>query len=353
MSKKTAPAIHFIDNDGNLHINGSKIRRHPEKPWLFSANDVRDSIKDRILKIGALRIAKADEREANNLPRGKAPKTPDAHFKEKAPSSYLKTAKLNHTLLSQYAKSIKKQAKDDLIGLCGSKRIRIRLLQLHGFEKASQMRAFILDLDITELCYTLQHGGRPETQGVWLCHQMLVDYASFLSAKFHAQVTQAFIEIASLNTEALEKRLNAVQIAKGTPERATHVQEHNLLVVECGNKHVNPAFPLNGIHTVMFGKSLEKVAKERKIKPPYNDGITVAELSVKTVAIGLTTMSMQRDVRKHIPNKEAKLIGMRAAATAVTLSSSPDAQRELDATVDKHMPAHIRARLSATANPKV
>jgi hypothetical protein len=72
VSKKTAPAIHFIDNDGNLHINGSAIRRHPEKPWLFSANDVRASIKDRILKMGAKRIQKADEREAAGEDRGRA-----------------------------------------------------------------------------------------------------------------------------------------------------------------------------------------------------------------------------------------------------------------------------------------
>ena len=346
MSKKTAPAIHFIDNDGNLHINGSAIRRHPEKPWLFSANDVRASIKDRILKIGALRIEAA--REAGE----KFAKSPNEYFNNKRPSVWLRSAKLEDKLLSEYSKQIKAQLKKDLTGLCGSRALKNALLAATAFSTIKEVKAWMRALPDTELCF-LTVNGNTANQGIWLCHQLIVDYAKFLSKKFHAQVTQAFIEIASLNTEALEKRLRSVRIAKGTPERATHVQEHNLLVVECGNKHVNPAFPLNGIHTVMFGKSLEKVAKERKIKPPYNDGITVAELSVKTVAIGLTTMSMQRDVRKHIPNKEAKLIGMRAAATAVTLSSSPDAQRELDATVDKHMPAHIRARLFAAANPKV
>lgn len=108
---KARKCIHFVDDNGGLWINQHPIRRHPEKPWLFSANDVRDSIKDRILKMGERRIEKGEQRVANGEARGRVPKTPELFLKEKSASRFLKNAKSDADLIQRYSTELFKQAK--------------------------------------------------------------------------------------------------------------------------------------------------------------------------------------------------------------------------------------------------
>jgi KilA-N domain len=278
--------------DGDLKVFGKSICRHPERPWLFSLTDVYKALETHLRRKAI-----------------KEGKNPDTYYKSKRPGEWLK-----HAINEEYTTTVAKKVKTRIAkyGIyCGFQPVQSNAttISLHNYN--------LKLLSTKDVCCITYKGNNKLLSGTFVCQDIIVGCAGFLSDKLRAEVIDVFISVMNGYTKQVTRAVEKNdRRAKGTPTRTENKQLNDELVETCGSKGVLPMRVQQGINEGVLGMPASRYRKAFDVKEPFNDNLSETQFSTKNIALILSTCSIKATDREELKGNRPREVGVESGVKA-------------------------------------